>query len=139
MEKKKESLTSVKRRVKEKVMKEYQTFMEGYRALPKDKLMDEMVEDAEKIAFYKRLYIIIVIIGDLYPEEWIRLDKYYFGRDIIKDFYDSYAMFRKDYREEEIEKEEEEPKGMDFTAYLSDLTGLVFPLEGGRRDACRIG
>lgn len=139
MEKKKESLTSVKRRVKEKVMKEYQAFMEGYRALPKDKLMDEMVEDAEKIAFYKRLYIIIVIIGDLYPEEWIRLDKYYFGRDIIKDFYDSYAMFRKDYREEEREKEEEEPKGMDFTAYLSDLTGLVFPLEGGRRDACRIG
>lgn len=139
MEKKKESLTTVKKRVKEKVMKEYQSFMEGYRAFPKDKLMEEMVEDAEKIAFYKRLYIIIVIIGDLYPEEWVRLDRYYLGRDIIRDFYESYAMFRKDYKEEEINKEEEEPKGMDFTEYLSDMTGLVFPLEGGRRDACRIG
>lgn len=111
MEKKKESMTTVKKRVKEKVMKEYQSFMANYRVLPKEELIEAMTEDAEKIAFYKRLYVIIVIIGDLYPEEWVRLDKYYLDRDILEEFYESYRMFQKDCSEEEMEKRGRGAKG----------------------------
>jgi hypothetical protein len=94
------TLPEMKAIVKERVKKEYKAFLSHYESLPEHRRCFEMAYDSDKIAFYGRIYVRIVIIDDLYPEEWIRLF-YLFDNGIIKEFYDSYLAFRSDSKAEE--------------------------------------
>ena len=93
------TMDEMKYQVQEKVKKEYEDLLEGYRKLPTDKRYFEMGKDSEKLSFYKRFYVVI-IIGDLYSEEWVRLF-YLFDGDIIKEYYDSYRSYKKDLKKKE--------------------------------------
>ena len=94
------TLPEMKAIVKERVKKEYKAFLSHYENLPEHRRCFETAYDSGKIAFYGRIYVRIVIIDDLYPEEWIRLF-YLFEGGILKEFYDSYLAFRNDSRTEE--------------------------------------
>jgi hypothetical protein len=95
-----------KKKVQEKVKKEYTDFLADYLELDEDKRFRKMVKDAEKIAFYRDFYIVIVIIGDIEPWIWRWLYVYYCDADIIKDFYLSKIQFDEDSEEEDEEKED---------------------------------
>jgi|GEM_PF-3583705 len=95
-----------KKKVQEKVRKEYTDFLADYLELDEDKRFRKMVKDAEKIAFYRDFYIVIVIIGDIDPWIWRWLYVYYCDADIIKDFYLSKIQFDEDSEEEDEEKED---------------------------------
>ncbi len=92
------SLDEMKHQVQERVIKEYMTFLDENKKMASHKKIAKE-EKLNKKAFYKRFYIVI-IIGDLYPEEWIRL-YYLFDRDIIKEYYDAYLAFKEDSKMED--------------------------------------
>ena len=98
--KEKNTIAAMRKEVKTKVRKEYESFLGAYRKMPEDIRFKKMIEDSGRIGFYRNVYIIIVIIGDITPEEWKWLYLYYKGIDIIKDFYRSYHAFQKDSEEE---------------------------------------
>lgn len=93
-------LAQVKTEVREKVKKEYEAFLDGYKKLPEEERFAMMVKDAGKIDFYRHIYIIIVIIGDLDPDEWRRLNVYYFDTNILEDHYKAFKAFEADFAEE---------------------------------------
>lgn len=93
-------LAQVKTEVREKVKKEYEAFLDGYKKLPEKERFAMMVKDAGKIDFYRHIYIIIVIIGDLDPDEWRRLNVYYFDTNILEDHYKAFKAFEADFAEE---------------------------------------
>lgn len=99
---KKITLSQIKEEVRRKVKKEYEAFLSEYRKLPPKIRRIRETRDKEKLNFYSRFYI-IVIIGDLYPDEWIHLF-YYFEGNIIQDYYDSYMAFLNDSKKEKDKK-----------------------------------
>ena len=94
------TVSEMRKTVKTKVRKEYEGFLSGYRKLDDEKRFRKMVEDAEMIGFYRNLYIIIVIIGDLDPDEWRCLNVYYFDTNILEDHYKAFKAFEADFAEE---------------------------------------
>ncbi len=96
------ALSQIKEEVRRKVKKEYEAFLSEYRKLSPRRGRTRKRKDREKLNFYSRFYI-IVIIGDLYPDEWIHLF-YYFDKNIIQDYYDSYIAFLNDLKKEKERK-----------------------------------
>ena len=95
-ENKRKSVGECKEFVQEKVGNEYCSFMAKFRDLPEKARMNAMVNDAERIAFYRHFYIIVVIIGDLDPWLWKWLYRYYLNEGIIEDYYLSMKAFESD-------------------------------------------
>ena len=106
-ENKRKSVGECKEFVQEKVGNEYRSFMAKFRDLPEKARMNAMVNDAERIAFYRHFYIIVVIIGDLDPWLWIWLYRYYLNDGIIEDYYLSMKAFESDSGLKVSDEEEE--------------------------------
>jgi len=95
-ENKRKSVGEYKELVQKKVGDEYLSFMAKFRDLPEKARMNAMVNDAERIAFYRHFYIVVVIIGDLDPWLWKWLYRYYLNDGIIEDYYLSMKAFESD-------------------------------------------
>lgn len=120
----KKPLSLVRSDVREKVRKEYEAFLDGYRKLPEEERFAKMVKDAGKIDFYRHIYIIIVIIGDLDPDEWRRLHVYYFDSNILEDHYRAFKAFEADFagKIDDDERPRSQPIGYDpdfINAYIN--------------------
>jgi len=103
------NMAKIKRIVQKMTKEEYQATLEAYKEMPEEARFEAMVRDSDKIAFYRHYYIIIVIIGDLFPEDWIRLYLDHEEGGILDDLYRSYKAFCEDSEEEE----EAEDEGVD--------------------------
>jgi hypothetical protein len=114
-ENKRKSVGECKEFVQEKVGNEYCSFMAKFRDLPEKARMNAMVNDAERIAFYRHFYIIVVIIGDLDPWLWKWLYRYYLNEGIIEDYYLSMKAFESDsgLKVSDEEEEYDELEGFD--------------------------
>lgn len=114
-ENKRKSVGECKEFVQEKVGNEYRSFMAKFRDLPEKARMNAMVNDAERIAFYRHFYIIVVIIGDLDPWLWKWLYRYYLNDGIIEDYYLSMKAFESDsgLKVSDEEEEYDELEGFD--------------------------
>lgn len=95
-ENKRKSVGEYKELVQKKVGDEYLSFMAKFRDLPEKARMNAMVNDAERIAFYRHFYIVVLIIGDLDPWLWKWLYRYYLNDGIIEDYYLSMKAFESD-------------------------------------------
>lgn len=114
-ENKRKSVGEYKELVQKKVGDEYLSFMAKFRDLPEKARMNAMVNDAERIAFYRHFYIIVVIIGDLDPWLWKWLYRYYLNDGIIEDYYLSMKAFESDsgLKVSDDEEEYDELEGFD--------------------------
>ncbi|MFA6874747.1 MAG: hypothetical protein WCR16_03960 [Bacilli bacterium] len=119
------NMAKIKRIVQKMTKEEYQATLETYKEMPEEARFEAMVRDSDKIAFYRHYYIIIVIIGDLFPEDWIRLYLDHEEGGILDDLYRSYKAFCEDSEEDEEAEEEEDddvPFPFDF-AFKEDSFG----------------
>lgn len=107
------NMAKIKRIVQKMIKEEYQATLETYKELPEEARFEAMVRDSDKIAFYRHYYIIIVIIGDLFPEDWIRLYLDHEEGGILDDLYRSYKAFCED-NAGEAEDEEEDDNDVPF-------------------------
>jgi hypothetical protein len=92
----KRTTAECRQEVQRRVKAEYEEFLKRYQNLPEKVRFQAMVNDAEKIAFYRDFYIIVVIIEPFYPRDWRWFYEYYLGQPIIADFYESHKAFEKD-------------------------------------------
>lgn len=114
------NMAKIKRIVQKMTKEEYQATLEAYKEMPEEARFEAMVRDSDKIAFYRHYYIIIVIIGDLFPEDWIRLYLDHEEGGILDDLYRSYKAFCEDSEEaEEGEEDDDVPFPFDF-AFTED-------------------
>lgn len=119
------NMAKIKRIVQKMTKEEYQATLEAYKEMPEEARFEAMVRDSDKIAFYRHYYIIIVIIGDLFPEDWIRLYLDHEEGGILDDLYRSYKAFCEDSEEaEEGEEDDDVPFPFDF-AFTEDSFGGV--------------
>lgn len=117
------NMAKIKRIVQKMTKEEYQATLEAYKEMPEEARFEAMVRDSDKIAFYRHYYIIIVIIGDLFPEDWIRLYLDHEEGGILDDLYRSYKAFCEDSEEaEEGEEDDDVPFPFDF-AFTEDSFG----------------
>lgn len=117
------NMAKIKRIVQKMTKEEYQATLETYKEMPEEARFEAMVRDSDKIAFYRHYYIIIVIIGDLFPEDWIRLYLDHEEGGILDDLYRSYKAFCEDSEEaEEGEEDDDVPFPFDF-AFTEDSFG----------------
>lgn len=82
--------------VQSRVKAEYEQFLQKYRDMPEKLRFAAMVKDADKIAFYRDTYVLIIIRAPFSPRDWRWFQEYYFGKQMIAGFYESRKRFEKE-------------------------------------------